>query len=83
MSRMVRAVAFKEGGFYVAQALEVDLAAQGYTPDDAFRRLRVLLRAEAEDAIRHERDVFEIGSAPRPFYHLYENGAIARALLAA
>lgn len=77
-STAIRVVVFKDGDHYVAQALEVDVAAQGFTPEEAPRRLGVALDAEARDAQAEGRDLFDIGPAPETMRILYENQVVRR-----
>lgn len=76
----IRVVTFREGDLYVAQALEVDVSAQGKTAEDAQRRLNVALRREEMDAEQEGRSLFDIGPAPHPFHVLYEAASISRTL---
>lgn len=69
----VRVVTFKEGDVFVAQALDVDVAAQGRTLEEANRRLMVVMRAEEEAAKANGRSLLDIGPAPHPFHVLYAN----------
>ena len=70
----VRIIVFKNGEKFVAQALEVDIAAQGETPEEASRRLDVALKAEAREAKAAGRELFDmIGPAPEMMRVLYEN----------
>jgi hypothetical protein len=77
-STAVRVVVFKDGDHYVAQALEVDIAAQGASPEEASRRLGVVLDAEAREAKAEGRDLFDIGPAPETMRVLYENQVVSR-----
>lgn len=77
-STAIRVVVFKDGDHYVAQALEVDVAAQGFTPEEASRRRGVALDAEARDAQAEGRDLFDIGPAPETMRILYENQVVRR-----
>lgn len=74
----VRVVTFKEGNLFVAQALEVDVCAQGSTADEANRRLLATIRIEEREAIAAGRNLFDIGPAPHPFHVLYENACVTR-----
>ena len=75
----IRVVVFKDGAKFVAQALEVDVAAQGETPEEASRRLDIALEAEARDAKAAGRELFDvIGPAPETMRVLYENQVVGR-----
>jgi predicted RNase H-like HicB family nuclease len=75
---MIRVVTFKEGELFVAQALEVDVCAQGKTMEEANRRLSVLMHVEEEEAKANGRTLFDIGPAPHPFHVLYNNHCVVR-----
>lgn len=68
-SHTIHVVIFKDGDCFVASAVEVDIAAQGKTPDDAFRSLGVVLRAEIAE---RGGNLAEIGPAPDVIRNLYE-----------
>lgn len=51
MKRVFTASVWKEGPWYVAQALEVDVASQGETPDDALGNLREALTLHFESPV--------------------------------
>lgn len=74
----IRVVTFKEGDLFVAQALEVDVSAQGRTLEEANRRLMVLVRAEEAEAKANGRSLLDIGPAPHPFHVLYANNGVVR-----
>ena len=48
MKQSFTASVYKEGDWYVAQALEVDVASQGETADDALANLRKALELHFE-----------------------------------
>ena len=48
MKRTLTASLVKEGDWYVAQCLEVDVASQGKTPDEALANLREALELHFE-----------------------------------
>jgi hypothetical protein len=74
----IRVVAFREGDLYVAQALEVDVCAQGRTAEEAMSNLRATLRVEAEEALASGRTILDIGPAPHAFYVMFANNHIER-----
>ncbi len=76
----IRVVAFQEGDKFVAQALEVDVCAQGNTPDEALKRLKVALKLEAMEAVSEGRSILDLGPAPQPFHVLYDNSNVTRTL---
>ena len=51
MKREFTASVFREGEWYVAQALEVDVASQGETVDDALANLREALTLHFEPPV--------------------------------
>lgn len=76
-------VIFPDGDMFVAQALEVDVAAQGRTTDEAHRRLVLAMSAEQADADREGRDLFDIGPAPASIQALYDDRSVLRDTMAA
>lgn len=74
----IRIVTFKEGDLFVAQALEVDVCAQGRTMEEANRRLVATMCAEDADAKANGRSLLDIGPAPHPFHVLYANNGVIR-----
>jgi len=78
MDRTIRVVVFRDGDRYIAQALEVDIAAQGPSPEEASRRLETALSAEAREAEAEGRDLFDIGPAPETIRVLYEDRVVRR-----
>ena len=54
MKRVFTASVWKEGPWYVAQALEVDVASQGETPDGALGNLREALTLHFESPVPTE-----------------------------
>jgi hypothetical protein len=76
-------VIFPDGDMFVAQALEVDIAAQGRSTDEACRRLRLAVNAEQVEADQAGRDMFDIGPAPASFHALYDDQNVHRDTMAA
>lgn len=74
----IRVVVFEDGDHFIAQALEVDVAAQGRTADEASRRLEAALAAENRDAQSVGRTIFDIGPAPDAIRVLYEDKVVSR-----
>ncbi len=83
MSQAIRVVVFKDGDLFVAQALEVDVAAQGKTAEEASARLNCVLRTEAREMADEGRSLFDIGPAPAPFHALYNNSTVSREVMQA
>lgn len=81
--RTIRVVGVKDGDLYFVQALEVDIAAQGRTLDEAAERIRVALNAELREADASGRDLFDLGPAPKSFHDLYDDDPIYREKLVA
>lgn len=71
--RTIRVVGTKDGEIFFVQALEVDVAAQGRTKEEAIRRLQVALNAEEREAKAEGKDLFDIGPAPKAFHDLYDD----------
>lgn len=63
----IRVIVLKDDGLYFAQCLEVDVAAQGATPEEAIARLKNVLNAEAEELRNKGRSLKDIGPAPEPY----------------
>lgn len=81
--RTIRMVIFPDGDMFVAQALEVDVAAQGRTADEAHSRLALAMNVEQRDADEAGRDLFDIGPAPASFHAMYEDQNVRRETMAA
>lgn len=78
---VVRVVIFREGDTFIAQGLEVDICAQGASPEAANERFGITLNAEAAEAEEQGIDLFDmIKPAPSVFHTLYdtENGDVTR-----
>ncbi|MDQ0507438.1 hypothetical protein [Xanthobacter agilis] len=78
MSSTIRVIVFKEGDLFVAQALEVDIAAQGRTADDAILKLSALVRLEDHEAKEAGGSVFDIGPAPATVQAFYDDLEVRR-----
>lgn len=78
MAEPLRVVVLKDGDLYIAQCLEIDIAAQGTNKADAIRRLYETVQAERNLALEEGRDVMNIGPAPRSFHLLYDSNAGSR-----
>lgn len=63
-SNSIRAVIFPDHGKWVAQCLEVDVGAQGDSPEKALANLEVALKIEG--------DAPSIGPAPKHYFDLWE-----------
>lgn len=81
--RTIRTVIFPDGDRFVAQALEIDIAAQGSSTDEAYRRLMLAVNAEQQDADHEGRDLFDIGPAPASFHALFDDQNVRRETMAA
>lgn len=77
--KVIRVVIFKEGDLFIAQGLEVDICAQGSSPEDAGRKFGIALNAEAQEARDKGLSLFEmIGPAPAVFEALYKQDEVSR-----
>lgn len=81
--RTIRVVGVKDGDLYFVQALEVDIAAQGRTMDEAAERFRIALNAEQREADACGRDLFDIGPGPASFQDLYDDNPLYKEKLVA
>ncbi|WP_375568786.1 hypothetical protein ABWH92_12380 [Ahrensia marina] len=70
MDKDIRVVIVQDGDLYFAQCLEVNIAAQGTTRDEAMERLRIAFNAEARE--RGE-TIFDLGPAPEEYVRMYES----------
>lgn len=73
----IRAIVFKEGGFYVAQCLEYDVSAQSSTIEGLIDRLELTLEAEfeaCETAGKAPKDC--IGPAQNYYHELWDKRAL-------
>ena len=79
MAEPLRVVAvLKDGNVFVAQCLEIDIAAQGLSNNEALMRLQAVLRAEAQLAEFEGRNITDIGAAPERFHLLYGSEVVGR-----
>lgn len=73
---LIRAVAFKEGDWWVAQCLDYDLATQARGLKELIDEVQRLLASHLLLARRERVEPFAgIGRAPQRFWDLYEQGA--------
>jgi len=76
-ARTIRVITFRASDLYIAQGLEVDICAQGKSPDEANRRFSIALNAEARDALEAGRDLFDvIEPAPAVFFSMFDNNEV-------
>ena len=83
MSSPVRVIVFKDGDIFVAQCLEVDIAAQGATEAEAGIRLQAAFAAEQEEARISGRNFMDIGPAPAVFQSAYDIDVVSKTQLQA
>ena len=83
MTKPLRVVVFKDGDLFVAQCLEIDIAAQGATEAEAAMRLNAVFAAEIAAAKEAGRSVEDIGPAPDAFHSAYNINVVSRIELAA
>lgn len=83
MAEQIRVIVLKDEDVYVAQCLEIDIAAQGRTADEAMARLRIAFRAELADAKENGRSIEDIGPAPEAFSMMYDSNVVERTALVA
>ena len=73
MAQNHKIVAYPEGNSWIAQALEVDIAAQGLSLNDAIRRLRCTIELERAHTLAVHGEAFHgIGPAPERFLEMAE-----------
>jgi hypothetical protein len=77
VNRTLHTIVFREGELYIASGVELDIAAQGKTKQEAEERLETVLKAEIQDAAMTGRDVFDIGPAPASVVSLFEENSSA------
>lgn len=69
----LRVVVFREEGQWVAQGVELDVAAQGQTLDDLFSRFELTLRLDLDECVKRGVDPIEqIGPAPAYYGEMWE-----------
>lgn len=69
----LRAVVFQDSGYWIAQCIEVDVAAQGGSVDEAVERLESLLTYEAQYTERRFGKPFAgIDPAPARFQKMWD-----------
>ena len=64
MEYRLSAVVFREGKLYVARGVEVELASQGKTVEDALRNLKEAFELWVKHAEHDELDVFRDAGSP-------------------
>ena len=70
----IRAIVFQEGRYWIAQCIEVDVAAQGNNLDEAVERLEAALNYEADYTRAKFGEVFKgIDPAPDRYQKMLEN----------
>ena len=83
MAQQFRVIVLRDGDVFVAQCLEVDIAAQGKTESEAKSRLRAVFHAEMEALKEKGADISSIGPAPDSFQALYDADVVERTELVA
>lgn len=78
MPSTLRVLVLKDDDLFVAQALEIDISAQGATETEAAMRLHAALFAESQEAVKRGKKLADIGPAPQKFHDLYENNVVSR-----
>ena len=69
----IRAIIFEDGGKWVGQCLEYDIAAQADDLDTLRSRLLATIQAEAMAGVEFHGEPFKgIGPAPQHFHELWE-----------
>lgn len=81
MTEQIRVVVIKDENVYIAQCIEVDVAAQGKTPEEAMQRLEIALRAEAAEARENGKTLEDLGPAPEAFRSVYDADVVERTAL--
>lgn len=81
MAEQLRVLILKDGDVFVAQCLEIDIAAQGHTEGEAIARLRAALMAELECAKEAGKSLADIGPAPKHFEMLFGAQVVNRTQL--
>jgi hypothetical protein len=76
MSETIRVIMFEEGGLWVAQCLEHDIAAQAENVDTLHARLNATLKAEYNESMeRHGKPFAGIDPAPERFQRMWNQRA--------
>lgn len=78
MAKELRVLVVKDGDTFVAQCLEVDIAAQGTSEADAMNKLRTAFRCESELAESQGKSVFDLGPAPQHFHTFFGADIVSR-----
>jgi hypothetical protein len=78
MSAKLRVLMLKDDDLFIAQALEIDICAQGETETEAAMRLQAAIVAEEDEAKKRGRTLAAIGPAPRKYHDLYESCVVSR-----
>ncbi|MGR9312144.1 type II toxin-antitoxin system HicB family antitoxin [Rhizobium leguminosarum] len=83
MAEQIRVIVLQDDGVFVAQCLEVDIAAQGKTAEEAMARLKLAFNAEVREAKESGRSLMDIGPAPEAFAMMYGSKVVERTALVA
>ncbi len=78
MAKELRVLVLKDGGTFVAQCLEIDIAAQGKSEAEALENLRVAFKGESELALAEGRVLEDIGPAPQGFHAVFASDHVSR-----
>lgn len=78
MAEPLRVVVLRDGDVFVAQCLEIDIAAQGLSEVDAISRLKAVLRAESVMAEEQGKTIADLGPAPDAFHRIYGADVVSR-----
>lgn len=71
----LRAVGYREGRWWIAHCLELDIVAQGDTPQESIVQLIELIGAQLNDATRRGEPGSVFFPAPSEFWNLYARAA--------
>lgn len=83
MAQQIRVLVLRDENMFVAQCLEVDVAAQGKTSEEAMSRLRAVFHAELEALDEDGKDISSMSPAPECFHALYAADVVDRTELVA
>jgi predicted RNase H-like HicB family nuclease len=83
MPEQIRVVVLKGERMFFAQCLEVDIAAQGKTSEEAMNNLVHVFKSELAYAGENGRSIMDIGPAPAAYSAIHDSNIVQRTTLAA
>jgi hypothetical protein len=78
MAQPLRVLVLRDGNLFFAQCLEINIAAQGASEDEAINNLHVAFRCETEQAQQRGTDLADLGPAPAAYQAMSDANIVGR-----